>query len=104
MIDRRAFLRRLGFGTVAAAAAAIGVFDVEKLLWLPNEKTIFIPDCTDDYCTIDVTQSFGVDFEWDSAAAARYNQHYDRLWIAGAQWTDEQIREGANNMRLEYRR
>lgn len=43
MIDRRAFLRRLGFGTVAAAAAAIGVFDVEKLLWLPNEKTIFIP-------------------------------------------------------------
>ncbi len=43
MIDRRAFLRRLGFGTVAAAAAATGVLDVEKLLWTPGEKTIFIP-------------------------------------------------------------
>lgn len=43
MLDRRAFLRRLGFGTVAAAAASIGVFDVERLLWLPGEKTIFVP-------------------------------------------------------------
>lgn len=38
-IDRRTFLRRLGFGTVSAAAAAC-VFDVEKLLWIPGEKTI----------------------------------------------------------------
>ncbi len=43
MIDRRAFLRRLGFGTVAAAAAASGVLDLEKLLWVPGEKTIFVP-------------------------------------------------------------
>lgn len=43
MIDRRAFLHRLGFGTVAAAAAATGVFDVEKILWVPGEKRIFIP-------------------------------------------------------------
>lgn len=43
MIDRRAFLRRLGFGTVGAAAAAIGVFDVERLLWVPGEKTILLP-------------------------------------------------------------
>lgn len=43
MIDRRAFLRRLGFGTVAAAAAATGMLDVERLLWAPGEKTIFIP-------------------------------------------------------------
>jgi hypothetical protein len=41
-IDRRAFLRRLGFGTVSAAAAAIGVFDVERLLWVPGEKTIVL--------------------------------------------------------------
>lgn len=41
MIDRRAFLRRLGFGTVAAAAT--GVLDLEKLLWVPGEKTIFVP-------------------------------------------------------------
>ena len=44
MIDRRAFLRRLGFGTVAAAAAASGVLDIERLLWVPGEKTIFIPE------------------------------------------------------------
>lgn len=43
MIDRRAFLRRLGFGTVAAAAAATGVLDVDKLLWTPGKKTIFLP-------------------------------------------------------------
>jgi|SRR5881394_438682 len=42
MIDRRAFLRRLGFGTVSAAAAAL-TFDVEKLLWRPGEKTIVLP-------------------------------------------------------------
>lgn len=42
-MDRRAFLRRLGFGTVAAAAAATGVLDLERLLWVPGEKTIFVP-------------------------------------------------------------
>lgn len=42
-MDRRAFLRRLGFGTVAAAAAATGVLDLERLLWVPGEKQIFIP-------------------------------------------------------------
>lgn len=41
-MDRRAFLRRLGFGTVAAAAAVV-TFDVEKLLWLPGEKAIVLP-------------------------------------------------------------
>ena len=43
MIDRRAFLARLGFGTVAAAAAANGLIDLERLLWVPGEKTIIIP-------------------------------------------------------------
>jgi len=43
MLDRRTFLRRLGFGTVAAAAAATGAIDVERLLWNPGERTIFLP-------------------------------------------------------------
>ncbi len=43
MIDRRAFLRRLGFGTIAAAAAATGAIDIERLLWMPGEKTIVLP-------------------------------------------------------------
>lgn len=42
MIDRRAFLKRLGFGTVAACAAANSLIDIERLLWTP-EKTIFLP-------------------------------------------------------------
>lgn len=42
-MNRRKFLARLGFGTVAAAAAASGVLDVERLLWVPGEKTIFLP-------------------------------------------------------------
>ena len=42
MIDRRAFLRALGFGTVSAAAAEL-TFDVENLLWAPGEKTILLP-------------------------------------------------------------
>ena len=42
MIDRRTFLRRLGYGTVSAAAASC-VFDIEKLLWVPGEKTIVLP-------------------------------------------------------------
>jgi hypothetical protein len=42
-MNRRAFLHALGFGTVAAAAAATSVLDLERLLWVPGEKTIFIP-------------------------------------------------------------
>jgi hypothetical protein len=45
MMNRRAFLARLGFGTVAAAAAA-STFDLERLLWVPGEKTIFLPPVT----------------------------------------------------------
>ena len=41
-MNRRDFLTRLGFGTIGAAAAAL-TFDVEKLLWVAGEKTIFIP-------------------------------------------------------------
>lgn len=42
-MNRRKFLAGLGFGTVAAAAAASGVLDVERLLWTPDERTIFLP-------------------------------------------------------------
>ena len=41
-MDRRAFLRALGFGTVAAAAAATSIYDLERLLWVPGEQTIFL--------------------------------------------------------------
>ncbi len=47
-MDRRTFLARLGFGTISAAAAVL-TFDVEKLLWLPGERTIFLPDWPHPY-------------------------------------------------------
>jgi hypothetical protein len=37
MIDRRGFLRLFG------AAAAAAVLDPERLLWVPGQKTIFLP-------------------------------------------------------------
>ena len=45
MFSRRDFFKRAGL-TIAAATAAgtIGELDVDKLLWLPKAKTIFIPD------------------------------------------------------------
>ena len=42
-MNRRSFLRALGFWTVSAAAASAGLIDVEQLLWTPGEKTIFLP-------------------------------------------------------------
>ena len=42
MMDRRAFLKQLGFGTISAAAAAL-TWDIERLLWVPGEKSIFLP-------------------------------------------------------------
>ncbi len=42
MIDRRAFLQRLGVGTISAAAA-ICTFAVERLLWVRGEKTLRLP-------------------------------------------------------------
>lgn len=40
-MDRRAFLKVLG-GTAAVVAAA-PMLDLERLLWVPGEKTIFLP-------------------------------------------------------------
>ncbi len=40
-MDRRGFLRLLGMGAVGAAATA--TLDIERLLWVPGAKTIFLP-------------------------------------------------------------
>lgn len=37
-MDRRSFLRLLGMGAIGAAT-----LDVERLLWVPGAKTIFLP-------------------------------------------------------------
>jgi hypothetical protein len=41
-MNRRLFLSRLGVGTVSAAAA-VCAFDVERLLWVPGVRRIFLP-------------------------------------------------------------
>lgn len=56
-MDRRSFLNSLGFGTVAAAASAIGVVDIERLLWTPGERTIFIPKPRE---VLNVVSTFGM--------------------------------------------
>jgi hypothetical protein len=40
-MNRRLFLSRLGVGTVSAAAA-VCAFDVERLLWVPRERSMFL--------------------------------------------------------------
>jgi hypothetical protein len=39
---RRGFLSAIGFGTIAAAAAATGIVDIERLLWRPTDRTIIV--------------------------------------------------------------
>lgn len=40
-LSRRGFLKLLGSGVLGAAALA--TLDVDKLLWVPGERTIFLP-------------------------------------------------------------
>lgn len=43
-MNRRKFLAWLGGTAAGITAATSGLIDVEKLLWTPGEKTIFIPE------------------------------------------------------------
>ena len=42
-MHRRTFVRLLGLGTITATGVATGALDVERLLWIPGEKTLFLP-------------------------------------------------------------
>ncbi len=82
-MDRRAFLRRLGFGTIAAAAAS-SVFDIERLLWVPGEKTIFLPPLLENYTFLTseiVTREALKIFENSLSMFNLVNREYfDRVW------------------------
>lgn len=78
-MNRRSFLRLLGYGTVAAAAASITDFDVERALWLPGEKTIFIPEefsgntlITPDWITMEALKMFKNNL--------KLVEHFNRSW------------------------
>ncbi len=84
MLDRRAFLRRLGFGTVVAAAAANGVLDIERLLWVPGEKTIFLPSIKE---TVVCGNYFAITPDWVTRETLRMFQsnlelidHFSTKW------------------------
>lgn len=79
-IDRRTFLRRLGFGTVAAAAA-VSTFDLERLLWIPGEKTILLPEAFEavDFETVDwMTREALRILTNKLTIASSFNRQYDR--------------------------
>ena len=85
MIDRRTFLRRLGFGTVAAAAAATSVFDLEKLLWVPGEKTIILPAVKVFHRNTFVTPDWVVrealkHYKHNISLIAAFNRPYSAEW------------------------
>lgn len=84
-MNRRAFLARLGFGTVAAAAAATGVIDIERLLWTPGEKTIFLPSVeVVDFAMCDwfTRESLQV-LQNKLALTAAFNRDYDDFFAVG---------------------
>jgi hypothetical protein len=77
-MDRRAFLRALGFGTVVAAAAATSVLDLERLLWVPGEKTIFLPTARHDMFTPEwVSQEWLRVLKHQLAFSTHINREYD---------------------------
>lgn len=58
-MDRRQFLRRLSSGLLATAAAH--TLDLDKLLWVPGEKTYFLPSPRQMF-EVNVDFEKGVDF------------------------------------------
>lgn len=86
-MNRRAFLERLGFGTVAAAAAAAatGVLDIERLLWIPGEKTIFLPTVeTTDVAWVDALMRKDLRLLKDRLSlATHFNRAYDQSFTVG---------------------
>src|SRR5437867_11552156 len=79
MLDRRAFLRRLGFGTVSVAAA-VCTFDLEKLLWLPGEKTII--EVTKPLPTL--IQRIGLsvqEYQWQLTKLSYHHPQWDAVKI-----------------------
>ena len=79
MIDRRAFLRALGFGTVAAAAAATSVLDLERLLWIPGERVIVLPSVgntliTPTWMSKELMRTFVNDLKFASFVSREYDQ------------------------------
>ena len=60
-MDRRRFLKWLG-GTAAGVAAA-PFLDLDKLLWIPGEKTILIP-AVEIYKPVTVTWTLGSGRTW----------------------------------------
>lgn len=72
-LSRRQFLRGALIATTAAA-----LVDVDQLLWMPGEKTIFLPEC-EVYTTLDwVARDALSTLENNLRMISRFNRAYDR--------------------------
>lgn len=105
-MDRRAFLRLAGQGALGAVVAS--TVDVEQLLWTPGEKTILIPDLTEQwdvkhldpwrphrntFVSIDwLVQEHLRQLERSLAFAKVVNREYDRVYPRSGAKVGDRIR------------
>ena len=68
MLDRRAFLRRLGFE-----------LDIERLLWVLGEKTILLPPIYDVHIDWLTSETLHI-LENQLRLTSAFNREYDRDW------------------------
>lgn len=101
-MNRRGFLQTLGAALVGAT------LDPERLLWVPGQKTIFLPPVQPIVTTIDTRQMFGVDFQWSDIKVAlaledeRAPAFYASRDIARL-WAQEWDARAGDSAYLEYR-
>lgn len=80
-MDRRNFLRRAFAGL--AGTAALATLDVDRLLWLPSDRTIFLPTHPVEIDTVWITREVQGILERNLAFASAINRQYDQSFRAG---------------------
>jgi len=89
-MDRRAFLRVLGLGAAAVAVAPLAAeLDIERLLWVPGAKRIFLPSVQSNYLLVtDWMMREVLRIIEDNLRVAEYvNREYDAQFRVGETFT-----------------
>lgn len=84
-MNRRGFLKALLSGTAGAVAAH--TLDLDRLLWVPGEKTIFLPSphcnsfVTPDWVTHHALEILKRNLEFSRCINREYDQHFSRQLV-----------------------